>query len=133
MKGRLPSEIVDAILETLPVEITVLDENDRIIAWNTRRPRMFARPAEVLGRDVRTCHSVKSLDMLERMLREMKSGERESARLWYDQMVEESSQKILIDYFAIRDEKGRYLGCVEALQNMEPFRALEGEKRTLDD
>jgi PAS domain S-box-containing protein len=133
MKGKLPGNVVDAILETLLVEITVLDENDRIIAWNTRRPRIFGRPAEVLGRDVRSCHSVKSLDMLERMLREMKSGERESARLWYDQVVEGRSQKILIDYFAIRDEKGRYLGCVEALQSVEPFRALEGEKRTLDD
>ena len=133
MKGKLPRNIVDAILETLPIEITVLDENDRIIAWSTRRPRIFARPADVLGRDVRTCHSVKSLDMLERMLREMKSGERETARFWYDQIVEGRSQKILIDYFAIRDEKGRYLGCIEALQNVEPFRALEGEKRTLDD
>ena len=133
MKGKLPRKIVDAILETLPIEITVLDENDRIIAWNTCRPRIFGRPADVLGCDVRTCHSVKSLDMLERMLREMKSGERETARFWYDQIVEGRSQKILIDYFAIRDEKGRYLGCIEALQNVEPFRALEGEKRTLDE
>jgi len=133
MNGKLTREIVDAILETLPVEITVLDENDRIIAWNTRRARIFSRPAEVLGKDVRSCHSVKSLDMVERLLREMKSGERETARFWYDQMVEGRSQKILVDYFAIRGEKSRYLGCIEALQNVEPFQALKGEKRTLDD
>ena len=69
MIGKLSREIVDAILETLPVEITVLDENDRIVAWNTRRPRIFGRPAEVLGRDIRECHSVKSLEMVERLLR----------------------------------------------------------------
>jgi PAS domain S-box-containing protein len=133
MIGKLSREIIEAILETLPVEITVLDENDRIVAWNTRRPRIFGRPEDVLGRDVRACHSVKSLDVVERLLREMKSEERESARFWYDQMVEGRSQKVLVDYFALRDEKGRYLGCIEALQNVEPFRVLEGEKRTLDE
>ena len=133
MTGKLPREIVEAILETLPVEITVLDENDRIIAWNTRRPRIFARPEEVLGRDIRECHSVKSLDMGETLLREMKSGKRERARFWYDQIVEGRSQKIVVEYFAIRDAEDRYLGCVEALQNVAPFRALEGERRTLDD
>jgi hypothetical protein len=132
MIGKLPREIIDAILETLPVEITVLDENDRIIAWNTRRPRIFGRPAEVLGRDIRECHSVKSLDMVERLLREMKSGKRESARFWYDQTVEGRSQKVVVDYLAIRDEKGRYIGCIESLQNVEPFRAIEGERKTLD-
>ena len=133
MIGKLSREIVDAILETIPVEITVLDGNDRIVAWNTRRPRIFGRPAEVLGRDIRECHSAKSIDMVEKLLREMKSGKRESARFWYDQMVEGRSQRIVVDYFAIRDDMGRYLGCIESLQNVESFRFLEGERRTLDD
>ena len=132
MIGTLSGEIAEAILEALPVEITVLDERDRIIAWNTSRPRVFGRGGDVLGRDVRACHSAKSLDMLERMLREMKSGERESVRLWYDHSVDGRPQKILIDYLALRDGEGRYLGCVEALQNLEPLRALEGERKTLD-
>jgi len=132
MIGKLSREIVDAILETLPVEITVLDENDLIVAWNTRSPRIFGRPAEVLGRNIRECHSVKSLDMVERLLREMKSGKRESARFWYGQMVDGRSQKIVVEYFAIRDDKERYLGCIESLQNVERLRSLEGEKRTLD-
>ena len=133
MIGSPSPEILGAILETIPIEITILDEDDRIIAWNTRRPRIFDRPIDVLGRDVRACHSHKSLGTLEAMLREMKEGQRDCARFWYDQTVEGRSRKIVIDYFAIRDEVGRYLGCVEALQDAEPFRALEGEKRLLDD
>ena len=133
MIGKLSREIVDAILETLPVEITVLDENDSVVAWNTRRPRIFGRPAEVLGRDIRECHSVKSLDMVERLLGEMKAGKRDRARFWYDQMVNGRSQKIVVDYLAIRDDRERYLGCIESLQSVEPFRSLEGERRTLDD
>ncbi|HEY5132160.1 MAG TPA: PAS domain-containing protein [Candidatus Krumholzibacteriaceae bacterium] len=132
MIGKLSREIVDAILETLPVEITVLDENDLIVAWNTRSPRIFGRPAEVLGRDIRECHSAKSIDMVERLLREMKSGKRESAGFWYDQIVDGVSQKILVEYFALRGGDGRYLGCIESLQNVERLRPLEGERRTLD-
>ena len=63
----------------------------------------------------------------------MKSGRRDSARFWYDEMVDGRSQKIVVDYLAIRDDRDRYLGCIEALQNVEPFRSLEGERRTLDE
>lgn len=132
MIGKLPREIVDAILETVPLELTILDENDLIVAWNTRSPRIFGRPAELLGRDIRECHSAKSIDMVERLLREMKSGKRESARFWYDQIVDGVSQKILVEYFALRGGDGRYLGCIESLQSVERFRSLEGERRTLD-
>ena len=132
MFGTLPRAIVDAILDTVPLELTILDEHDRIIGWNTRRPRVFARPAEILGRDIRACHGEKSLALLERMLGEMKAGARESARLWYDEAVDGVSRKIVVDYLALRDEEGRYIGCIEALQNVESFRSLEGERRTLD-
>ena len=132
MPGKLAPAIVDAILETIPLELTILDAEDRIVGWNARRPRIFGRPPELLGRDVRECHSQKSLPMLERMLREMKEGARESARFWYDEKVEGITQKVLVEYFALRDERGRYMGCVETLQNVEPLRSLEGERRTLD-
>ena len=133
MNAKLPPDIAEAILETLPLEMTVIDENDRIVWWNTRRTRVFARPDEVLGRDMRSCHSEKSLDMIETLLREMKSGERESARFWYDRTVNGVQQKLLVEYIAIRDGSGRYIGCLETLEVMVPFHTLEGERRTLDE
>ncbi len=135
MPGEIPREIMDAILETLPVEITILDENDRIIGWNNvRGGRIFERPARVLGQDVRACHSEKSLGAIDRMLREMRAGERDAARMWYEEKPAEGrgTRTILIDYLALRDARGRYLGCIEALQNIEDLRGLTGEKRTLD-
>jgi hypothetical protein len=132
MEGKLPRDIIDAILDTVPVELTVLDENDRILGWNTGSPRVFGRSPEIIGRDVRTCHSEKSRGTVERMLSEMKKGTRDSARFWYDEAVGGSSQKVLVEYYALRDRDGRYLGCIEALQNVDGIRALAGEKRTLD-
>ena len=133
MTGKISREIVDAILETLPLEMTVLDENDRIVWWNTRRPRNFERTDDILGRDVRSCHSEKSVGMIDRLLREVKTGERERARFWYNRIDEGVPRKLVVDYIAIRDGSGRYLGCVETLQDVAPFRFIEGEKRELDD
>jgi len=133
MTGKLASPIVDAVLETIPLEMTVLDENDLIVWWNTRRPRNFERADDILGRDVRSCHSEKSVGMIDVILGEMKAGKRESARFWYNRIDEGVPRKLLVNYFAIRDESGRYVGCLETLQDVAPFRFIEGEKRELDD
>ena len=132
MTGTISRETADTILETISLEMTFVDENDRIVWWNSRRPRIFARPENVLGTDVRACHSVKSLGMIDTLLREMKAGERERAQMWYDETAGGVARKLLIEYLAIRDESGRYLGCVETLQDVAPFRYLEGERKTLD-
>ena len=135
MPGEIPRDIMDAILQTLPVELTILDENDRIIAWNdVRGGRIFERSERILGTDVRACHSEKSLGLIDRMLGEMKAGERDAARMWYEHKTAEGqgTHVIVIDYLALRDARGRYLGCIEAVQDVEGLRALTGEKRTLD-
>ncbi len=132
MLDGLSREIMDAILETIPVELTVLDRDDRIVGWNERRHRIFKRPPEVIGRDVRECHSEKSLGLLDRLLREMKEGARDMARFWCDEKVGGISRKILVEYYALRDRSGCYVGCIEALQDIEGIRALEGEKRALE-
>ncbi len=132
MTGKLSREIVEALLETLPLEMTVLDENDRVVWWNIRKPRFFERANDILGRDVRSCHSEKSVGMIDRLLREMKAGERENARFWYNRIDEGVPRKLVVDYIAIRDAGGRYVGCVETLQDVAPFRFIEGERRELD-
>lgn len=40
--------------------------------------------------------------------------------------------KLLIQYFAIRDEKGNYKGVVEVSQEISEIQNLQGEKRLLD-
>ena len=132
MSGKLTPAIAEAILETLPLEMTLIDENDRIVWWNTRRPRIFKRSDDILGRDVRWCHSAESNRTIDRLLREMKAGERDAARMWFDRTENGVPQKLLIDYIAVRDGSGRYLGCIETLQDVLPLGALEGERKTLD-
>ncbi|MBN2037246.1 MAG: PAS domain-containing protein [Chitinispirillaceae bacterium] len=134
MIGELSAAMQKAILETLPIEFSVVDENDTVLAWNKHENRIFKRPAGVVGKKVQNCHPQKSLENVETILREMKSGKREKARFWIDLPLGEhgEKQKVLIEYYALRDPAGTYLGCLEASQNISGIQSLSGEKRLID-
>jgi len=129
MIGTLNKKQLESVLETLPIEFSVIDENDKVLAWNRHDTRLFKRPEAVVGRDVRDCHPKKSVDRVETILQEMKTGIRETAEFWIDL---ETTEKVLIQYFALRDGTGAYLGCLEASQKIGHIQSLTGQKRLLD-
>lgn len=128
MLGKLSERVLEAFLEAVPIDFSILDGEDRVLAWNHHESRLFKRPEAVIGKDVRDCHPKKSLEKVERILGEMKEGKRDSARFW----IGLKGRKILIEYFAIRDKEGSYLGCLEVTQDITEIQKLEGEKRLLD-
>ncbi len=130
--GNLSDPILRALLDTLPVEFSVTDANDQVVAWNRHDTRLFKRSPNVLGRNVRACHPKQSLEKVERILSEMKAGTRESAEFWIDMKVEEKPEKVLIQYFALRDSTGAFLGCLECSQKIGRLQSLTGQKRLLD-
>jgi PAS domain S-box-containing protein len=134
MIGKLPENVLHAILETIPIEFSVIDKNEKVLAWNKHATRIFKRPEAVVGRDVQNCHPKKSLAKVEQILSEMKAGKREKARFYIDLPLgpNKERQKVIIEYYALRDEKGNYLGCLEASQNIAELQKLTGEKRLLD-
>lgn len=134
MIGTLPNDVLEAVLETLPIEFSVLDANDQVLAWNKHETRIFKRPRTVIGLNVRNCHPHHSLHKVETILSEMKQGTRNTARFWIDLHMENEAtpQKILIEYYALRDAAGTYLGCLEASQNITDKQRITGERRLLD-
>lgn len=134
MIGKLPSDVLEAILETVPVEFSVLDADDQVLGWNKHETRIFKRPEAVVGRNVRKCHPEKSLAKVEQILSEMKAGKRDKAEFWIDLPIGPGGEKhkILIRYFALRNKSGKYLGCLEASQDIHGIQKLSGEKRLLD-
>jgi PAS domain S-box-containing protein len=132
MIGKLNQAVLESLLETMPIEFSVIDSEDKVLAWNRHESRIFKRPTAVVGRDVRKCHPEHSLDKVETILSEMKAGNREMAEFWIDMKIEGKPEKVLIQYFALRDKDGVYLGCLEASQRINRMRSLSGEKRLLD-
>jgi PAS domain S-box-containing protein len=131
MFDRMDEKLVRAVVETIPAEITVIDANDEVVAWNRHENRLFHRPMTCMGLNFRQCHPEHSLAKVEQIVAEMKSGTRQKARFWIQAKVGAERHLVLIEFFALRDESGRYLGCLESTQDIEDHRHLEGEKRLL--
>jgi PAS domain S-box-containing protein len=132
---QMSAEMVKAMIETLPVEITVIDANDEVVGWNKHDTRLFHRPMTSMGLNFRECHPQESLHRVERIVTEMKSGQRDRARFWLDVPVPPDGgkkHKVLVEFYALRGPGGAYLGCVECTQDIEEIRHLAGERRLLD-
>jgi DUF438 domain-containing protein len=134
MIDMMNDEVVKAIIQAIPIEITVIDANDEVVGWNKNEGRLFKRPLTSLGMNFRDCHPQASLDKVEKIVAEMKAGTRQTARFWIDMNVKEGekSHKILIEFFALHNPEGKYLGCLECTRDVEDIMHLEGQKRLLD-
>jgi PAS domain S-box-containing protein len=132
MIDRMEEKVLKALIETLPVEITIIDANDEVIGWNKHESRIFKRPLTSMGLNFRQCHPESSLSKVEQIVNEMKAGSREEARFWIDLEIEGKRRKMLIAFYALRDERRQYIGCMECTHDIEEIRKLEGEKRLLD-
>jgi len=128
MLENLNKEQLEGILEAIPVEISFVDENDSVRFWNKHETRIFKRPASVIGKSVQNCHPLQSVNKVNQVLSDLKSGERDSVEFW----INLGEKKIYIRYFAVRDRAGRYLGTLEAPQDITEVKRIEGEKRLLE-
>jgi DUF438 domain-containing protein len=115
------------ILNTLPVDITFVDSEDRVKYFSQSSERIFQRNRAILNRDVRHCHPPASAHIVDKILDDFKSGRQNRAPFW----INMRGRMIHIEYFALRSEDGAYLGTLEVSQDLTGYRALEGEQRIL--
>jgi PAS domain S-box-containing protein len=128
MIENVPKESLEPMLNSLPVEITFIDKDDTVRYFNKNGDRTFPRGRGVIGKKVQDCHPKKSLHKVNQLLEEFKENKRDVSEFWIDL----KGRKIYIRYFAVRDEKGDYLGCLEVTQDITDIKKIEGEKRLLD-
>lgn len=125
---ELPVETLAALLNTLPVEISFVDDQDRVRYFShENRPKIFPRTRGAIGMAVQNCHPEKSLHLVNQILADFRAGRREVAEFWIDM----AGKKVHIRYFPVRDPDGTYLGTMEVVQDIGPLRDLEGERRLL--
>ncbi|MEM1539124.1 MAG: DUF438 domain-containing protein [Candidatus Bathyarchaeia archaeon] len=126
--GSLSREEIEAILNTLPVDITFVDKDDAVKYFSKGEKRIFVRTKAVLGRKVQLCHPQKSVHVVNKILDAFKKGEKDVAEFW----IQKGDRLIYIRYFAVRDGNGKYLGTLEVTQDITDIKKIEGEKRLLD-
>ncbi|MFW6233026.1 MAG: DUF438 domain-containing protein, partial [Bacteroidota bacterium] len=125
--GNFTVEELLAILNHLPLDMTFVDKNDKVKYFSQGKERIFQRNRSILNRDVRLCHPPASAHIVDKIVDDFKSGKASRAPFW----INMGGNMIHIEYFALRNDDGEYLGTLEVSQNVQGYRELEGEQRIL--
>lgn len=112
--GHLTIEQLTALLDTIPMEITFVD-NDNINRYFNDGSKVFKRPIMALNRDVFSCHPPKIEPMVRQILDDFRNDIRDFVDVW----MEKGERTMLVKYMAVRDKSGKYLGTLELVQDME--------------
>ncbi|MDH3329351.1 MAG: PAS domain-containing protein [Desulfobulbaceae bacterium] len=126
---NLSYDQIHAIMEAMPFEVTFVDSDDVVAYFNRLdREKLFPRTRSVIGRKVEKCHPEKSVDVVNAIVEGFKNKTRDTAEFWIDFR----GDKILIRYFPVYDDEGKYMGVLEVTQAIGWIQGLEGQKRLLD-
>jgi uncharacterized protein len=129
LSHNLDRDVLAAMLNALPVEISFVDHDDRVRYFShENHAKIFPRTRGAIGTPVQECHPRKSVHMVNAILRDFKAGARDVAEFWIDM----GGKKIHIRYFPVRGVKGEYLGCMEVVQDITAVQKLQGQQRLLD-
>ncbi len=127
-EGYMTIEQVNLLFRAMPLDLTYVDENDKVIFYNRGEERVFPRSAGIIGREVRFCHPPKSVDTVLRILEEFKKGSQNEASFW----INYKGRLIYIRYFAVRDAQKNYKGVIEMSQDITDIKKIDGENRLLE-
>ncbi|HSD08753.1 DUF438 domain-containing protein [Flavobacterium sp.] len=127
-EGYMTVEQVNLLLRTMPLDLTYVDENDKVIFYNRGEERVFPRSAGIIGREVKFCHPPKSVGTVLKILEEFRKGTQNESSFW----INYKDRLIYIRYFAVRDVNKNYKGVIEMSQDITDIKKIEGEKRLLD-
>lgn len=125
--GSFSNEELLAILNTLPVDITFVDKHDKVKFFSQGKERIFTRSRSIINRDVRNCHPPASAHIVDKIIEDFRTGKQSHAPFW----IQMGGKFIHIEYFALRNPDGEYLGTLEVSQNLSDLRKLDGEQRIL--
>jgi DUF438 domain-containing protein len=124
----LEGDVLAAVLNTLPVELSFVDKDDKVRYFSHEDgEKIFPRTRGAIGTAVQNCHPQKSVHLVNQILSDFKAGKRKVAEFW----IEMGGRKVHIRYFPVRSPKGEYLGTLEVVQDITAIQRLEGQRRLL--
>lgn len=112
--GHMTIEQLTALLNTIPLEISFIDDNN-INRFFNEGPKVFKRPGMAIDREVFSCHPPKIEPMVRAIIEDFRNNKRDSVQVW----TEKGGRSMLVTYMAVRDKEENYIGTVELVQDME--------------
>ena len=112
--GSLTVDQLNAMLNTMPMEVTFVDHED-INRYFNDGEKVFKRPTTAIGRDVYSCHPPKIEPIVRGIIDSFRKGERDNVAVW----LEKVGRPFYVNYMAVRDQNNNYLGTLELVQDMQ--------------
>ena len=112
--GSLTVDQLNAMLNTMPMEVTFVDHED-INRYFNDGEKVFKRPTTAIGRDVYSCHPPKIEPIVRGIIDSFRKGERDNVAVW----LEKIGRPFYVNYMAVRDQNNNYLGTLELVQDMQ--------------
>ncbi len=112
--GELTVEQALLAFNNLPLDITLVDEDDKVRFFNMSAHRTFPRSPAILGRSVQLCHPPESVDKVDEIIRSFRAGKKDMAEF----RLHFRDRFILIRYYALRNDQGVYKGVLEVCQDI---------------
>lgn len=113
--GRLTLKEVQQIFSTIPFEVDLIDSTDHF-AWFSDKPnREHVRNTASLGETVQECHPPMVVPAVMSIINSFREGKKDvvTRPLWMN------GHRSLIQYYALRDINGHYLGTIEFTGSVE--------------
>ena len=117
--GSLSLKELNLILNLLPMELSFVDAQNIVKYYNegNGEEKIFKRTPSAIGRDVILCHPPRVHETVQTIFEQLKSKQKEKEEMWFkteDKMVH-------VTYHAVWDEEGKYMGCLEYVQDINPL------------
>lgn len=115
--GRLSLIEVQQIFSSIPFEIDLIDRSDKF-SWFSNKPnREHLRYTSELGENVKECHPAKVWPIVKKIIDSFKDGSKD----FVARPLIMHGHRVYIQYYAVRDENGEYLGTIEFTGSVEPI------------
>ncbi|MFR7397852.1 MAG: DUF438 domain-containing protein [Streptococcus constellatus] len=126
--GYLSVEQANLILNHLPMEITFVNKEDIFQYYNDSVPAeemIFKRTPSQVGRNVELCHPPRFLEKVRQIFKILREGKRDKFEMWFKS--ESRGKFVHVTYAAVHDEVGEFQGVLEYVQDIQPFREIDGD------
>lgn len=125
-EGKLNLEQLEAIFDLLPFDLTFVDEQDQV-AFFGGGAHIFPHSKNAIGTSVFSCHTAESRPIIEKIFQAFHEGKKNKLTYWFT--PKSLGRTLFLQYFAVRNSDGKYLGCLEIAQDITDIKNLTGEKK----
>lgn len=125
--GALSVEELNAIFETIPQEMDVLDENDIVVWSSMNKHRLFKRTENDIGKTVFEVHPGHSQNHVKAVLKQMHDNKRDSISI----MIHKNGIPVNIAFYSLHNQSGKYIGCIEVTQPVDKMQIRGSKWRNL--